>query len=54
MGRLSSTRDGNSSEKTRGPAAKGCVEEEKENGFAGKPVRTATEDADEGILWDEV
>jgi hypothetical protein len=54
MGRMSSTKDIDSSEKMTGVAVKSSLEEDKENGYAGKPARTATKDADERIVWDEV
>lgn len=54
MGRLSSANQDTSSEKTGNPVAKPYPVEEKEDGYAGKRVQTATRDIDENIVWDEV
>jgi hypothetical protein len=51
MGRLSATKDGDSRKKAA--VEKRGAEEGNENGYAGKPVQTATKD-DEAIVWDEV
>jgi hypothetical protein len=53
MGRLSSTKESIPSEKKRAVASDRAAED-KEHGYAEKPVRTATEKADERTVWDEV
>lgn len=54
MGRMSSTKEGNSAGKIRRIEAQSWAEEGERNDYVEKPVHEGSSDIEERIIWDEV